>query len=72
MHEAEAAVRSKRYSAMLLLLPLLLIVRGILSLDLTVCMIIIACAFSRLYPALNASDHSPCFGNMLQSHENYS
>ena len=68
MHEAEASVRSKRYYAMLLLL----MVTGILPLDLTVCMIIVMCAFSRLYPVLNANDHSPCFGNMLQSHENYS
>ena len=37
-------------------------------LDRTVCMIIITCAFSRLYPVLNGSDHSPCFGNMFQSH----
>ena len=34
-------------------------------------MIIVMSTFSRLYPVLNASDHSPCFGNMLQSHENY-
>ena len=68
MHEAETSVRSKRYYAMLLLLPFLLIVKGILPLDRTVCMIIIMCAFSRLYPVLNGSDHSPCFGNMFQSH----
>ena len=74
MHEAEASVRSKRCYAMLLSLPLLLIVERILPMDLiiTVCMIIILSAFSRLYPALNASDHSPCFGKMLQTHENYS
>ena len=72
MHEAETSVRSKRYYAMLLLLPLLLIVTGNLPLNRTVCVIIIMCAFSRLYPVLNASDHSPCFGNMLQTHENYS